>query len=117
MNCHGNNENNGNNNNKGHGHGHDGRKKGPMSHMFMMAICCGAPIILILLIPLLKNAGLGTGANGFLSILAFAACPIMMMVMMPMMMKGHKNKEDNQNHTHDVSIEKNKIREIEEKTE
>lgn len=88
MNCHGSQDsNNGNKNKKGH--------KGHLSHMLMMLICCGAPVILLLLIPLLRSAGLGAGADRFLSLLTVLACPLMMMVMMPMMMKRHADKEDN----------------------
>jgi len=62
------------------------KHKGHMSHIKMMAICCGAPVLLLLLLPLL-------GYKGFLlGILPFI-CPIMMVAMMPMMMGMGRNKD------------------------
>ncbi|WP_041703104.1 hypothetical protein [Lachnoclostridium phytofermentans] len=108
MNCHdnNNNSNNGKKNEKGH--------KRHLSHIFMMLICCGAPIILLMLIPLLKRVGIGAGANGILSLLASLACPLMMMVMIPMMMKGLKNKEDNHNSISSASTEQMEIGQMKE---
>ena len=83
MNCHGshdeNNENN-ENNNKGH--------KG---HMLMMLVCCGAPLLLFLVLPLLRG-GYASGTGGFLPLLISLICPIMMIGMMFMMMRGNGNK-------------------------
>lgn len=87
MNCHGNqNENNVNNEEKGH--------KGHKSHMLIMLVCCGAPILLFLVLPLLRGAGYASGATGFLPGLISLICPIMMMGMMFMMMKGNGNKTE-----------------------
>lgn len=84
MNCHGSHEhNNGDNHGKGH--------KGPMSHMLMMALCCGAPILILLLLPLLSNIG-GSGTAKIIGTVAPFLCPLMMVFMMPMMFKGKKNK-------------------------
>lgn len=66
----------------------DKRKhKGPMSHIKMMAVCCGAPVLLLLLLPLLGLKG------GIFSNLIFLICPIMMVAMIPMMLRGHKNED------------------------
>jgi len=63
------------------------KHRGHMSHMKMMAICCGAPVLLLLLLPLF-------GYKGFLlGILPFI-CPIMMVAMMPMMMGMGKSKDN-----------------------
>jgi len=62
------------------------KHRGHMSHMKMMAICCGIPVLLLLLLPLL-------GYKGFLlGILPFI-CPIMMVAMMPMMLGMGRSKD------------------------
>ena len=81
MNCHGNHNNN-NNQNKKH--------KGHMSHMLMMALCCGAPLIILLVVPFLINNGGAAIAKPLATIAPFI-CPIMMVFMIPMMLKGHNN--------------------------
>jgi len=87
MNCHGNqDENNVNNEERGH--------KGHKSHMLMMLVCCGAPLLLFLVLPLLRGAGYASGATGFLPVLLSLICPVMMMGMMFMMMKGNGNKTE-----------------------
>jgi hypothetical protein len=85
MNCHGNHGDNGNRNEKGH--------KGHSSHMLMMVLCCGAPIMILLLLPLIAKIG-GSGTATFLSRVAPFLCPLMMIFMIPMMFKGVKGKED-----------------------
>lgn len=84
--CHGNN--NENKSNGSHGHKHGG-----MSHMLMMALCCGAPVIILLLVPLLAKAG-GTGTATLLAGIAPFICPIMMLFMIPMMLKNMKGGTD-----------------------
>ena len=92
MNCHGNNNKN-SDNEKGNGHkGH----KGHMSHMLMMALCCGAPVIILLLLPLIGQIG-GSGVSKALLVIAPFLCPVMMLFMMPMMLKGNKSKGSNGN--------------------
>jgi hypothetical protein len=89
MNCHGS-----LNNNKDDDAGK--KHKGYLSHMLMMALCCGAPVIILLLIPFLINIG-GSALAKPLTAIAPFICPIMMVVMIPMMLKGHKKnmgKED-----------------------
>ena len=67
-------------------------KKGHLSHMWMMALCCGAPLLLLFAIPLL-----GTGFTGLktvlLGVLPFI-CPIMMIAMIPMMLSHGKHNGD-----------------------
>ncbi|WP_040907954.1 hypothetical protein [Youngiibacter fragilis] len=87
MNCHGNqDEDNVNSEEKGH--------KGHKSHMLMMLVCCGAPLLLFLVLPLLRGAGYASGTTGFLPLLVSLICPIMMVGMMFMMMKGSGNKTE-----------------------
>ncbi|HZK71836.1 MAG TPA: hypothetical protein VFD03_10050 [Clostridia bacterium] len=75
--------------------------KGHMSHMWMMALCCGAPIILLLIISLLgaSFSGIRGSLLGFLPFI----CPIMMVFMIPMMFRKGKDSGDchkeNQNET------------------
>jgi len=59
--------------------------KGPLG----MAICCGAPLLLLLAIPFLGAAfgSLTAAASGLLSIVAVLACPLGMYLMMRMMRK------------------------------
>lgn len=70
-------------------------------HMKMMAICCGTPILLLLLLPLLGYKGV------LLNIIPFI-CPIMMFVMMPMMMWRRKNNTSNDNCHEDRDTRENK---------
>lgn len=85
MNCHGNHNNEGNNGKKGKSH---------LSHMLMMLLCCGAPALILLLVPFLINNG-GSAVAKPLAAVAPFLCPIMMLFMLPMMLKGHTNKEKN----------------------
>lgn len=74
--CHGNN--NQDNEHKGHHKGH-------MAHMWMMVLCCGAPVLLLLLLPFIGKAFPGT--SDYVSKIIPFLCPIMMLVMIPMMFK------------------------------
>lgn len=95
MNCHDDND-----------QAHDGREgtgahKGHSGkgHMFMMAICCGLPILLLALLPLLSGI---PGVNS-LSKYIFLLCPILMIPMMFSMMlpSGTKNpKSSEAEHKH-----------------
>ncbi len=84
MNCHGK-----HNNNNGEGDKH----KGPFSHMLMMALCCGAPIIILLLLPVLTKIG-GNGLAKVLTVIAPLICPLMMVGMVSMMFKRKKEDKD-----------------------
>jgi hypothetical protein len=67
------------------------RGKGWFKGSLGMAICCGAPILLVAAISFL-GLSLGAIANGALSLVALLACPVAMFLMMRMMMKG-KNED------------------------
>lgn len=86
MNFHGNNDNK-NGNGKGNSH------KGHLSHMLMMALCCGAPILILLIVPFLAKNG-GAGMAKVLAGIAPFLCPLMMLFMIPMMFRGKKDNAD-----------------------
>ncbi len=54
----------------------------PIRHMLHMLVCCGLPILLILVLPAI-------GYKGFLLKLVPYICPVMMLLMIPMMLRGH----------------------------
>lgn len=64
-----------------------GSHKGHMAHIKMMALCCGLPVLLLFLLPLLGYKGFLTGILPFL-------CPILMVAMMPMMLGMGRKKGD-----------------------
>ena len=71
--------------NKNRDNGRNGRHahRGHMPHMWMMALCCGVPVILILAVSLM-----GAGLPGLKAVLLGIApfiCPVMMIAMLPMM--------------------------------
>jgi quinol-cytochrome oxidoreductase complex cytochrome b subunit len=81
MNCHGNHD----NNNQGK------KQRGHLSHMLMMLICCGIPVIILFLVPfLIKNGGSAVAKP--LAFIAPFICPIMMIFMLPMMFKGNHGR-------------------------
>jgi len=80
--CHGNNSHRENEN--------KGKQKRHLSHILMMALCCGGPLILSLLLPL--TGKVFPGISIFLSGIIPFLCPIMMLVMIPMMAKDDKKK-------------------------
>lgn len=63
--------------------------KGIMSHMWMMVLCCAAPLVLLVVIALLGSRIPGLKIL-LISILPFV-CPIMMVGMIPMMFMHRKH--------------------------
>jgi hypothetical protein len=68
---------------------HKGKKHSSMKHMLMMAMCCGLPIILLLILPFLGI--FGTGFKASLASRIPFVCPVMMIFMIPMMLRPSKN--------------------------
>jgi hypothetical protein len=63
--------------------------KGWLKGTLGMAICCGAPLLLVAAISFF-GLSLGAIASGALSLVALLACPVGMFLMMRMMMKDKK---------------------------
>lgn len=63
--------------------------------MWMMLLCCGAPIIILAVVSLLGTTLPGV-KTFMISILPFI-CPVMMIVMIPMMLKGNRKADHNHN--------------------
>ena len=57
----------------------------------LMVLCCGLPILLIVLLPSL-NVGISFTLISMITIL----CPLMMLFMIPMMLKGSKESKSGQ---------------------
>lgn len=67
------------------------KKHKGLSHMWMMVLCCGLPIVIILLV-LAMGGFLSPGIRATLLTLAPLLCPLIMIPMMFMMMRGHKER-------------------------
>lgn len=79
MNCHKNNrENNGS------------HKHSLVKHMFHMILCCGLPIVILLLLPFISRVSPVT--SGVLAVITPFICPIMMGSMVVMMFMNNKKK-------------------------
>lgn len=77
---------------------HKGKHRGHMSHMVMMALCCGAPLILLLLLPAIGSVIPGAGA--VIGKIVPFLCPLMMLLMLPMMFGKNKGNGNSQNSSH-----------------
>ena len=66
-------------------------KHNPLKHMLHMIICCGLPILLIALLPFIRNLSLSAG--NIVAVIAPFLCPMMMISMMFFMMRGNNNKK------------------------
>ena len=80
-------------NNKNEGSGQEHKHKSHFSHMWMMLLCCGAPVMLLIMLPLISSLNPGI-RNPLASIIPFI-CPVMMVMMIPMMLKGNKSNGEN----------------------
>lgn len=68
-------------------------KKGHLSHIWMMALCCGAPILAVLFI--LLSGSRFPAVSAFLLSAAPFLCPVLMFGMIPLMlMKGRREKKE-----------------------
>lgn len=95
MNCcnhHGNNKNN--NPHKGH-----------MSHIWMMVLCCGAPLLIIIFLSAF-GASFPAVQSAIIPFLPFI-CPIMMVIMIPMMFMQHNHNCNKEEEIPDESQEHN----------
>ena len=72
-------------------------KKG-LKGMLLMAACCGAPVLLLLALPLMGSA-LGAIGTSALKVLALLACPVGMGFMMWMMLRGQQAEAPQQAQT------------------
>lgn len=68
---------------------HHRQKKGHSSHMLMMVLCCGLPLLLLASLPLISR--FFPGAYGTIALIIPFLCPLMML---PMMLGGMINKKN-----------------------
>jgi hypothetical protein len=68
---------------------HNGKEHSPLKHMIHMILCCGLPIVIIAMLPLI--AGFSPAIAGVLGVIAPFICPVMMGGMMIMMFRGKKH--------------------------
>ncbi|MGL4106888.1 hypothetical protein [Clostridium sp. LP20] len=71
-----------------HGDKKGNQKHSSLKHMLHMVLCCGLPILIVGLLPLVSKVS--TNAGRVLSIIAPFICPIMMVFMILMMIRGNK---------------------------
>lgn len=89
MSCHGNHK-----GKQGH-HGHS-----PLKHMLHMIICCGAPLLIVMFLPLISRFSPNTGS--FIGKLVPFLCPLMMVSMMFTMSRSNKKENCCDNSESDV---------------
>ncbi len=99
-------------NNKDNKDNKDGHKHSPLKYMLHMILCCGLPIVILVLLPLITRFSQSTGSV-MARIVPFI-CPIMMIGMMAMMFgnkkssccdKTNSDKTNNDNTNSDISKE------------
>ncbi|NMM63323.1 hypothetical protein HBE96_11665 [Clostridium sp. P21] len=73
-----------------HGDKKGTHKHNPLKHMMHMILCCGLPIIIIGLLPIITKLSPNTGS--VIGKITPFLCPIMMVFMIPMMIG--KNKKE-----------------------
>lgn len=81
-----------------HNHDNSGERnnhKGHMSHIWMMLLCCGAPMLLLLLLPAIGS--FVPRAGYLIGRLIPFLCPLMMIMMLPMMFGRNKCSKEQQN--------------------
>jgi hypothetical protein len=61
----------------------------------MMLLCCGAPALLLMLLPVI--GAFIPGANTVVSKIVPFICPLMMLMMLPMMFRKDKRNEGSTN--------------------
>lgn len=89
-------------NNKDNSGSNGQHKMKHISHKVMMVLCCGAPLLILLFLPVISSYLSPNARNLLITIVPFI-CPIMMFFMMPMM----KERGDRQQTTQDEFIEIN----------
>jgi hypothetical protein len=83
-------------------HGDNKEKQGahkhsPLKHMLHMALCCGLPIVIVGLLPLITR--FSPSAGSVVAKITPFICPIMMISMLPMLFSTNKKRSccDNTN--------------------
>jgi hypothetical protein len=84
-----------------------GKGNNPIKFMLHMALCCGVPLIIISMLPLVSR--LSPRFSVMLAGLAPFICPIMMLLMIPMFLKGSKKGNCCGNEKQDVSESEAKV--------
>jgi len=63
-------------------------KHSPIKHMLHMVLCCGLPIVILALLPIITR--FSTSAGSIIAIVVPFICPVMMIGMIFMMRGGNK---------------------------
>ncbi|MBE6068021.1 MAG: hypothetical protein E7211_10070 [Clostridium lundense] len=86
---------------KCHGDNGGNQKHSMLKHVLHMILCCGLPIVIIGLLPIITKFSPGTAS--LLAVISPFICPLMMVGMMVMMMRGNKKGSccENKNNEND----------------
>jgi hypothetical protein len=76
------------------------QKHSPMKQMLHMVFCCGLPIVIIGLLPLISR--FSSSGGGVITRIVPFLCPIMMLFMLPMMFGSNKKSSCCDNINKDV---------------